>query len=172
MWVGNKTLWYYIFDPLKQEEDKLMVRDIFVKYTWNLEEIFYILLKETFHLILGTPGDITMESKNRQIWFISNSCQYTNVSAYSVLVGHQMNNQNKIIWNWVWKIPTVSKIQYFIWLCLKNRLTTCKLLNHWVAFWVLSTNRVYLLRSILIMFYGGATLEVCWILSLMLSSFV
>ena len=93
---------------------------------WNLNNVSFSFPIDLINKIFGTPFSLT-NKKDKIVWGYSKSRNYTIKSAYFALQRLKLFARNTNF-NWIWKIPTYPKIQFFIWLIVLNRNPAIELL--------------------------------------------
>ncbi|PKI55396.1 hypothetical protein CRG98_024209 [Punica granatum] len=78
--------------------------------------------------IRGTPQGFSSNAADRIVWGLSQNGRYNNTkSAYLLELGISQDPDPKL-WSWIWKCPTIPRIQHFIWLVSHGKLPTACLL--------------------------------------------
>ncbi|KAF3957869.1 hypothetical protein CMV_017158 [Castanea mollissima] len=107
--------------PLTREEEDLKIRDLASVNGWNWEKISMVLLANVCREIQAMPRACVVNEEDKLIWVASPNGDFNLNSAYSLANGedHHLFNDK-----WIWKIPVLPRIQFFLWMCCHNSLAT------------------------------------------------
>lgn len=120
-WTTNVSLRSLMHGPLIREEDDLKVRDLASVNGWDWEKISMVLPANVCKEIQVMPRACVVNEEDKLIWVASPNGDFNLNSAYSLAngEGHQRFNGK-----WIWKIPILLRIQFFLWMCCHNSLAT------------------------------------------------
>ncbi|PKI45565.1 hypothetical protein CRG98_034083 [Punica granatum] len=126
-WVGGKPLRNIIYEPLPaHEEDRRVSFVMMPNCEWNFFSLPFDLPQSIRASIQGLPTSLSHDTPDSIIWGLSNDGNFSTKSAYLLHYDHLEPSEDT--WDWLWKCPTLPRIQYFTWLCHKDRLPTASLL--------------------------------------------
>ncbi|GKV06468.1 hypothetical protein SLEP1_g18364 [Rubroshorea leprosula] len=96
---------------------------------WNLDYVAYPLPQDIIQRIAATPIQRHSYEKDSFIWNSSSNDKFSMKSAYYMAKNIQWSNEDD--WSWIWKVSTIPKIQYFLWLLMHGRILTFDTLAQW-----------------------------------------
>nr|POF05174.1 putative ribonuclease h protein [Quercus suber] len=113
--------------PLTKTDSELTVANVFQEGRWCWEKLSFELPKEVVDKILAVPMQMFGEKEDTLVWKLSQNREFSAASAYD-LARNEETRPNAFSRDWLWKIDTIPKIQYFIWLCYHNSVLVRKTL--------------------------------------------
>lgn len=119
----------YILGPVREEEEKATIADVYNNGLWQLQDLSITLQDQIQKLIQDFPMSTNHNMEDRMIWRLAGNGKFSLTSTYSLLAGHieQINTINKKF-NVIWKARVLNKIKIFLWTLLNKRLPT----NHYL----------------------------------------
>ena len=79
--------------------------------------------------IKATPLSCSHEIEDSLQWAFSKNNFFSLKSTYLLARGLNPSNLDNVSVEWVWKVETYPKIQFFLWLCLHNSVPTGEVLG-------------------------------------------
>lgn len=89
--------------------------------------------RRVFPITYQLPQPSILNLDDYMFWKPANNGQFNSTSAYWVACELERPKQPTSGWNWIWKINTIPRVVFFIWLSCHGRLPTKSLLfkhNH------------------------------------------
>ena len=129
-WLSSGSVRSLIQGPLSREEEQLTVQQSFEPNgEWNPRKISFELLHQISNTIRATSLSYNLNAKDSLIWAFSKDGLFSHKSAYLLAKGLNPLNPNTLSLDWFWKIETLPRIQFFIWLCFHNSVPTGEVLG-------------------------------------------
>ncbi|GLT57157.1 hypothetical protein SLA2020_301450 [Shorea laevis] len=126
-WVGHRPLSFILNGPLLEADSSLLVFDCVSQGQLLDNSISYDLPPAIVQSIKAIPLSLFATGLDQFAWKLSANGSFSSSSAYCLAKNTFLcPDQN---WSWIWKIHTLLKIQYFIWLLCHNRIKTLGYLN-------------------------------------------
>ncbi|GLT36867.1 hypothetical protein SLA2020_112150 [Shorea laevis] len=126
-WVSSSPLSATIFGPHKANFASSTVKEYFQAAEEAPNLINYDLPSDILASIQATPISWSSTRDDGFAWKNSPNGEFSAALAYQSLKDPTMSDN--INWKWIWKAPTLPKIQYFIWLLTHRRLKCFDFLN-------------------------------------------
>ena len=120
-WTSHKSLRSLMHGPLIRGEDDLKVKDMATVNGWDWGKISMVLPANVCREIQAMPRACIVNNEDKLIWAASPNGDFNLNSAYSIA-----NKEGQLCFNgkWIWKIPVLPRIQFFLWMCCHNSLAT------------------------------------------------
>ena len=128
-WHKKGPLRILIEGPLNCGEDHMLMRDISGFSKWRWEAISFDFSKSLALEIKATPLPLSANDEDRIAWAISTSGDFVLKEAYNLARDDESGADPRCDLDWVWKVPTISKINCFIWQCCQLSIPTRSVLN-------------------------------------------
>ncbi|GKV50604.1 hypothetical protein SLEP1_g57307 [Rubroshorea leprosula] len=125
-WVGNSPLFSILFGPHQSNYSSITVADYFHAGPDGPKLIGYQLPEEITISITSIPLSIYQSRDDTFAWKDSSKGKFSASSAYAICKNIPHEAVKK--YNWIWRSPTIPKIQYFLWLLSHQRLKCFDLL--------------------------------------------
>lgn len=123
-WVHNKVL----KDIVPSITNNMVhVSDFICQGQWKEKELNYILPPEVVQEIVGIPLPRTSKP-DRLVLAPDPTGNFTIKSTYTHLINSQQNLTPNWPWLNLWKLKTLPRIKFFLWLLIWDRLLTASLL--------------------------------------------
>ncbi|GLT84201.1 hypothetical protein SLE2022_024470 [Rubroshorea leprosula] len=126
-WVGSSPLSATVFGPHNANFANITVEEYFQAAGEAPNLINYDLPSNILAIIQATPISLSSTKDDGFAWKNSPDGEFSAALAYQSLKDPTMSADNN--WKWVWKAPTLPKIQHFIWLLTDRRLKCFDFLN-------------------------------------------
>lgn len=118
-WSNFGILRSAIQGPLTQEENRLRVRDVVSNRGWEWYKIIMELPLPFKLEIQAIPCATSVPRLVKLAWAYNPQGVFYFKSAYDLAIG---NDLTPFEGEWISKLQTIPKIQYFIWKCLHNSI--------------------------------------------------
>ena len=116
-WLPNGRLRELIVGPLNCGEEVLTVRQCFDEnHGWLPSSISFELPASVLSTIKATPFSYTPQANDSLMWAYSKNGSFSIQAAYLIAKGLKPLNLDTMSFKWVWKVETLPKIQFLIWL--------------------------------------------------------
>jgi ribonuclease HI len=117
LWVGDRPLRCLVQGPLSPIEDSLRVCDVIEGVSmWDLSKISLSLPLNTCEAIKATSVCPSRPLADRCVWDSSGG-EFNIKKAYSIAYNTQSECTKLKPSDWIWKVRTNPRIQFFIWQC-------------------------------------------------------
>lgn len=115
--------------PLTVNDEKLTVRDVL-----NSRGDREICISFTIpnNILLQSKATLMASDPNMQdtlVWAFSNDGSFDLKSAYLLAKDLNLLNLNTSKGKWVWKVTTIPRIKFFLWLCYHKSIPTREVLG-------------------------------------------
>ena len=128
-WFGPETLRDRISGPLSSQDATLRVCDLWdSSNNWDLGKISFQLPPSLIQIIKAIPKPRNALSEDKPYWQFSSDGQFNSKSAYKIASNLEKPYSSSGSWKWIWKLNTLPRIAYFVWLACHNKLSTKSLL--------------------------------------------
>lgn len=117
-WIGNYTIRSLIHGPLNRGEQSIRVKDCIVNRTWNLNCISFNLPTHILALI-DHMHIHTNHRKDFPTSLLEANGRFNTKISYNICLGSKLGDNIA----WVWALPTLPKIQFFIWVSWYDRIS-------------------------------------------------
>lgn len=77
-----------------------------------------------FESVKDNLATVDLVGANHWVWLPKSSCTKISTVVYHFLNQHKSQSDTWTGWQLIWNIPVAPRLKYFIWLCLKGRLST------------------------------------------------
>jgi ribonuclease HI len=122
-WVGGVTLRSLLIGLLNFTEDSLMVSDILLgNGIVDLTRISFVLPSQLTDSLKAIPLQCWSTSQDTRYWLDSPTGEFNFKSAYQLESNSSGQPSQFAGGKWLWKVSSLPKVKYFIWLCLHNSL--------------------------------------------------
>ncbi|GKU94254.1 hypothetical protein SLEP1_g7776 [Rubroshorea leprosula] len=129
-WVGNDSLGSMIYGPHKIDSSHISVRDALLPSgEWNWDLISYSLPTDIVNRLKAIPLQYSSVGSDTFIWGFSGNGLFKSKSAY--YLARNLPLLSNCSWSWVWRMDTLPRIQFFLWLLKHDRLLTYDTLFNW-----------------------------------------
>ena len=129
-WLPMGTLRTLIEGPLNHDENLITVKQCFDQnHEWQAKYLSFDLPEHILNAIKATPLSCSHEIEDSLQWAFSKNGFFSLKFAYLLARGLNPLNLDTISVDWVWKVETYPKIQFFLWLCLHNSVPTEEVLG-------------------------------------------
>ncbi|GKV26571.1 hypothetical protein SLEP1_g35849 [Rubroshorea leprosula] len=125
--VGHRPLNSILSGPLLETDCSLLVFDCFSQGQIIDRAISYDLPPSIVQAIKAIPLSSFDSGFDQFAWKSSANGSFSSSSAYCLAKKTSLGPDQD--WSWIWKVHTLPKIQYFIWLLCHNRIKTLGYLN-------------------------------------------
>ena len=98
-------------------------------HEWQAQCLSFDLPEHILNAIKATPLSCSHETEDSLQWAFSKNGFFSLKSAYLLARGLNPLNLDTVSVDWVWKVETYPKIQFFLWLCLHNSVPTGEVLG-------------------------------------------
>ena len=116
-WLAIGPLRSLFHRPLTEREEALPVRDVWVDGSWDLSAISFPLPRCVLYFIHGIV--VQPNSVDQVCSTFASPKGFSTALAYKILCPKSTNLESV---DWIWKTPTLPKIQFFVWLLWKDRI--------------------------------------------------
>ncbi|GLT58567.1 hypothetical protein SLA2020_314490 [Shorea laevis] len=127
-WVGKAALDSILFGPLIRNASNILLADVFQEGALDFDTIGYHIPQELAVQILAVPMSSSHSVADVISWKEESNGIFSSSSAYKILTINDCQANDD--WKWVWKTPTLPKIQMFLWLLVHGRVKTLEYLHH------------------------------------------
>lgn len=128
-WKGSRPLRNSIQGPLNMCESALTVSEVWDHdRNWSLDNLSFVLPRSVSDTIYATPKPFQSDLANLPTWNLSPNGQFNSSTAYA-LSKNSLTIPLTSTWKWIWKTPTIPRIQTFLWLASQEKIPTKVLLN-------------------------------------------
>ncbi|GKV28437.1 hypothetical protein SLEP1_g37496 [Rubroshorea leprosula] len=127
-WATEIPLASMVYGPHPLDYKSITVSDFFTAGGQAPDLISYSLPDEISNKLKATPRSIVSEREDSFAWKGTPRGEFTAASAYYLLKNHSICVNKD--WDWIWKLPTIPKIQHFFWLLAHQRLKCFSFLHH------------------------------------------
>ncbi|GLT63476.1 hypothetical protein SLA2020_360390 [Shorea laevis] len=129
-WLLKDPLCSLFHGPFRPHDLNTTLKDILhPNGRWNLDNVAYPLPQDIIQRIAATPIQKHSSEEDSFIWNSSSNGNFSMKSAYYMAKNIQWSHGDD--WSWIWKVSTIPKIQYFLWLLMHGRLLTLDTLAQW-----------------------------------------
>ena len=120
-WLLVGKLRNLIEGPLNRDEDQVTVNQCFDnEREWRSQSISFVIPEQILNVIKATPLSLNRNAKDSLRWAFSKDGIFSLRSAYLLTRNLNPLNLETNPIAWVWKVETLLKVQFFLWLCLHN----------------------------------------------------
>uniref|UniRef100_A0A2N9EFE1 Reverse transcriptase domain-containing protein n=1 Tax=Fagus sylvatica TaxID=28930 RepID=A0A2N9EFE1_FAGSY len=124
-WFGPETLREKISEPLSSQDATLRVCDLWdSSNNWELGKISFQLPPSLIQIIKAIPRPRNALSEDKPYWQLSSDGQFNSKSAYKIASNLEKPYSASSSWKWIWKLNTLPRIAYFVWLACHDKLRT------------------------------------------------
>ncbi|KAK7832492.1 putative ribonuclease h protein [Quercus suber] len=124
-WTGRGPLQNHIQGPLNVGESALTVNEVWdSNRNWSLDKIPFVFPRNISDTIHATPKPFQSDLADLATWSLSPNGQFNSNVAYALSKNYSTASLLFQPWKWIWKIPTLPRIQTFIWLVSQEKLLT------------------------------------------------
>jgi ribonuclease HI len=128
-WLQPGTLRSLIHGPLSAHEKNLKVCDLWDEQgNWNLTSLSFNLPMDISKTILASPKPLSPSEEDCRFWKPSNNGQFNSSSAYRIACNIDSVGLASSDWKWLWKINSIPRVVFFLWLACHDRLPTKSML--------------------------------------------
>ncbi|GLT45320.1 hypothetical protein SLA2020_191580 [Shorea laevis] len=127
-WVGKSSLESIFFGPLIHNASSILLADVLQEGVMDLDIIGYHFPQDMLLEILAIPMSHSDSRVDDFSWREESNGIFSSASAYKTLTFHGMQNDKN--WSWIWKTPTLPKIQMFLWLLTHGRIKSLEYLHY------------------------------------------
>ena len=128
-WLELGVLCNLISRPLLPNEALLKICDVWDSQgTWNLQSISLQLPSEISKFILATPRPLIPNQADCIYWKAMKNGQFNSSSAYRLAFEQTTTPPSPGCCKWIWKVNTIPRVVFFLWLTSHDRLPTKTLL--------------------------------------------
>ncbi|GLT93612.1 hypothetical protein SLE2022_113960 [Rubroshorea leprosula] len=120
-WVGKAPLNTILYGPFSPDAANLLLSDIIVNDSIDLHAVDYPIPQEIVSAIAAVPLPRYSSESDHFCWGGESDGSFSSASAFHMLTV-KVSSQQK--WKWIWKTPTIPKIQIFLWLLFHGRVKT------------------------------------------------
>ena len=121
-WTMSGPLRSAIQSPLLEEEEILLVKDFNGPGRWDWSKLSFLLPKSILMELKSIPHSTLVSSmEDRLIWSGTSHGDFDLKSAYYLAMNFQ-DSPTPFSGQWVWKMETLLRIKFFIWLCLHDSI--------------------------------------------------
>ena len=117
-WLDTGTLRSRIYGPLNKGEEDNRLKDVASFFGWKWEGLSFDFPKSIMLEMKATLIPFSNQREDRLSWGLSPSGDFKLKDAYHIA---NANDPKPINWpyseEWIWKIPTLPKIKFFLWQC-------------------------------------------------------
>ena len=129
-WLPSGSVRSLIQGPLSREEEQLTVKQSFEQNgEWNPRKISFELPDQINNTIRATPLSYNLNAEDSLTWAFSKDGLFSHKSTYLLTKGLNPLNPFTSTLDWLWKIESLPRIQFFIWLCFHNSVPTWEVLG-------------------------------------------
>ena len=129
-WLPMCSLRTLIEGPLTCDEDLITLNHCFDQnHEWQAQSLSFDLPEHILNAIKATPLSCRYETEDSLQWEFSKNGFFSLKSAYLLAKGLNPSNLDNVSVDWVWKVESYPKIQFFLWLCLHNSVPTGQVLG-------------------------------------------
>ncbi|GLT87050.1 hypothetical protein SLE2022_051520 [Rubroshorea leprosula] len=127
-WVGKASLDSILFGPFARNASHILLADVFQDSILDLDTIGYHISHDLIMQILAIPMLSYHSAPDVFSWKEESNDIFSSSSTPKILTikDCQLNDG----WKWIWKTPTLPKIQMFLWLLVHGRIKTLEYLHH------------------------------------------
>ena len=124
-WLGSRMLRDKILGPLNNQDTTLRVCDLWdSSNNWDFGKISFQLPPSLIHVIKAIPRPRNALLEDKPYWRLSLDGQFNLKTAYKVASNLEKPYSASGNWKWIWKLNTLPRIAYFVWLACHGRLST------------------------------------------------
>ncbi|GLT85488.1 hypothetical protein SLE2022_036770 [Rubroshorea leprosula] len=127
-WVGAAPLRSFLFGPLIENAESILLSDALSNGAINMDAIGYTLPSDLVREILAIPLSNLPSIADGFSWQGKSNGIFSTAFAYRNLI--PIFTQLPLDWNWIWTTPTLPKIQMFLWQLAHGRIKTLEFLHH------------------------------------------
>ena len=128
-WLELGVLRNLISGPLLPNEALLKICDVWDSQgTWNLQSLSLQLPSEISKFILATPRPLIPNQADCIYWKAMKNGQFNSSSAYRLAFEQTTTPPSPGCCKWIWKVNTIPRVVFFLWLTTHDRLPTKTLL--------------------------------------------
>ncbi|GLT87976.1 hypothetical protein SLE2022_060240 [Rubroshorea leprosula] len=124
-WVGNQPLSKVFYGPHLPSSDSLLLADVLLD--GSTSGIAYHLPQELLAQMQAIPIATNTTLEDNFSWIGSSNGNFSPSSALCLL--RDLPTTKDCTWSWIWKVVTLPKIQFFIWLLSHCRLKSLAFLH-------------------------------------------
>ncbi|GLU12286.1 hypothetical protein SLE2022_289800 [Rubroshorea leprosula] len=117
-----------LYGPHPPDFKSITVSDFFTTGDHAFELISYYLPDDISNRLKAIPLSIFNDREDSFTWKGTSRGTFTAASAYCLLKNPSTFAEKE--WDWIWKLPTIPKIQHFFWLLAHQRLKCFSFLHH------------------------------------------
>ncbi|GLT63634.1 hypothetical protein SLA2020_361840 [Shorea laevis] len=127
-WVGKASLDSILFGPFARNASNILLADVFQEGVLDFDTIGYHIPQDLIMQILAVPMLSYHSASDIFLWKGESNGIFSSSSTHKILTikDCQVNDN----WKWIWKTPTLSKIQMSLWLLVHGRIKTLEYLHH------------------------------------------
>ncbi|GLT28325.1 hypothetical protein SLA2020_032670 [Shorea laevis] len=127
-WVTETPLASIVYGPHYPNFKAITVSDFFSAGNHASDLISYSLPENILNRLKAIPLSIFNSKEDSFAWKGTTKGEFSSASAYYILKTPPTSTD--IDWDWIWKLPTIPKIQHFFWLLAHQRLKCFSFLHH------------------------------------------
>lgn len=116
-WSNHGPIKFQIHGLLLQASDNLQVKDVLSPIGWNWNTIPFELPSEVKTDIQAVPIPLVARCSDNLAWKFSSKGDFDMRSAYLLAINFLGNDS--FSGSWIWKLPSLLRIQMFIWKCMQ-----------------------------------------------------
>lgn len=122
-WFLDKPLTHILFGPWTETDMSMTINQVWINGRWDFEGLTYIIPEEIKARILAFPISLlgTDSMNDLFVWKNSPSGDFSSASAYLLAIGIPFGDKS---FAWIWDLPVLPKIKFFIWIVFLNRILT------------------------------------------------
>ena len=119
-WSNIGPIRPHIQGPLPQDSVNLQVKDVLSPVGWDWSNTPFELPPEVKADIQAVPIPIVTRCNDKMAWKFSPRGDFDMRSAYSLAI-NSLSNES-FSGSWIWKLPSLPRIQMFIWKCMQKSI--------------------------------------------------
>lgn len=128
-WMDKDTFRSLMYGPLNRGEEEVRLKDVTSFFGWNWEGLSFIFPSFILLSMKATPIPFSNQSEDRISRCLSPSGESNTKDAYCI--ANTIENQltpRSFSGDWVWKIPSLPKVKFFLWQCCHQSILVRMLL--------------------------------------------
>ena len=119
-WLKKGPLRSLVQGPLSREASSMKVKEFLLDTGWNWDATSYELPEDIRLMIRATPLAFTSRGRDKLVWNGTSQGVFDLKSAYKLSMSSEESQPYSA--SWVWKVDTLPRIKYFLWMCGHNSI--------------------------------------------------
>ncbi|GLT27441.1 hypothetical protein SLA2020_024380 [Shorea laevis] len=126
-WIGQAPLNSIFYGPFLPNTSCISLASVLHGGAVDMETVGYHLNSDIINAIKATPFSLINHLHDTFSWKGEANGLFSSASAHRILCSN--SNVSSSDWGWVWKLPTLPKIKYFIWLLVHGKIKSMDFLH-------------------------------------------